>query len=152
VGLGYDAGKQQPDRKAVTPHVAMAVLRRCHGVVDMHVVFGGGLLVGGLLVIALLGYLFGRPNNPRWLNHELTAMLSSILPAAMIGLGAAYTLVGLLGEHRPIDLLALVGWLAIGFGLIWLVRRRRALLLQGAKAEAGSGVVPPGPGGPHRTA
>jgi hypothetical protein len=120
----------------------------------MHVVFGGGLLVAGLLVIAVLAYLFGRPDNPRWLDHELTAMLLSILPAAMIGLGAGYTLMGLLGDHRPIDLLALVGWLAIGFGLIWLVRRRRALLLQAAKApaEAESGVLPPGSGGPRRAA
>jgi drug/metabolite transporter (DMT)-like permease len=132
----------------------MVVLLRRHGVVDMHVILGGGLLVGGLLVIAVLAYLFGRPHNPRWVDHELTAMLLSILPTAMVGLGAGYTLMGLLGDHRPIDLLALLGWLAIGFGLIWLVRRRRALLLQAAKApaEAGSGVLPPGSGGPHRTA
>lgn len=120
----------------------------------MHVVVGGGLLVAGLLVIALLAYLFGRPRNPRWVDHELTAMLLSLPPAAMLGLGAAYTLTGLVGDHRPIDLLALVGWLAIGFGLIWLVRRRRALLLQAAKApaEARSGVLPPGPGGPRHPA
>jgi hypothetical protein len=116
----------------------------------MQVIFGGGLLVGGLLVIAVLAYLFGRPHNPRWVDHELTAMLLSILPTAMVGIGAGYTLMGV---DRPIDLLALVGWLAIGSGLIWLVRRRRALLLQTAKAaEAGSGVLPPGSGGPHRTA
>ena len=120
----------------------------------MHVIIGGGLLVCGLLVVALLTYLFARPHNPRWVDAELTAMLLTIVPTGMVGLGAGYTLLGLVGEHRPMDLAALVGWLAIGFGLIWLVRRRRALLLQAAKApaEAGSGVLPPGSGGPRRAA
>lgn len=121
----------------------------------MHVIIGGGLLVGGLLIVALLTYLFARADNPRWLNAELTAMLLSILPTALIGLGAGYTFIGLVGEHRPIDLAALVAWLAIGFGLIWLVRRRRALLIQAAEAATEAGVLPPaqpGPGGPHRTA
>src|ERR671918_2936002 len=113
----------------------------------MHVIIGGGLVVGGLLIVAALTFLFARPDNPRWVDAELTAMLLTILPTGLVGLGVGYTFLGLVGEHRPIDLAALVGWLAIGFGLIWLVRRRRALLLEAAKtaAEASSG-------GPHRTA
>jgi hypothetical protein len=133
----------------------MAVLLRLHGVVEMHVILGGGLLVAGLLIVAGLTYLFARPQNPRWVDSELAAMLLTIPPTAMIGLGAGYTLMGLVGDHRPIDLAALVAWLAIGFGLIWLVRRRRAVLLQAAATatEVGSGVMPePGPGGPHRAA
>jgi hypothetical protein len=96
----------------------------------MYVVIGGGLLAGGLFIVIVLTTVLQRAQDgPRWLNAELTAMLLCIPPAAMLGLGAAYVLVGLAGDHRPIDLAALVGWLAIGFGLLWLLRRRRAALL-----------------------
>jgi hypothetical protein len=89
----------------------------------------------------LLTTLLQRAHGgPRWLNADLTAMLLCIPPAGMLGLGAAYTLVGLFGEHRPIDLLALVGWLAIGFGLISLTRRRRRAAL--AVREAGASGSP----------
>jgi hypothetical protein len=119
----------------------------------MHVVVGGGLLTGGLLIVMLLTALFARKREPRWLNAELTAMLACIPAAAMLGLGMAYVLVGLAGDHRPIDLAALVGWLAIGFGILWMLRRRRAALVE--TTAAGSGVAPfeppdPGPGGPRR--
>jgi hypothetical protein len=113
----------------------------------MYVVVGGGLLAGGLLIVMLLTALFAREQGPRWLNAELTAML---------GVGAAYVLIGLAGDHRPIDLAALIGWLAIGAGLLWMLRRRRAALVATA-TEAGSGVLPfepptppgPGPEGPR---
>jgi hypothetical protein len=105
----------------------------------MYVVVGGGLLAGGLLIVMLLSALLQRAQRggPRWLRADLTAMLLCIPPAAMLGLGAAYVLVGLAGEHRPIDLAALAGWLAIGAGLLWLLRRRRAALV-GAAGGAGS--------------
>lgn len=90
----------------------------------MHVVIGGGLLAAGLLIVVFLAWLFDGTHGARWLNAELTAMLSTIVPTALIGLGAGNILVGLAGDHRPIDLAALVGWLAVGFGLIWLMRRR----------------------------
>lgn len=118
----------------------------------MHVVIGGGLLAGGLLIVVLLTSLFARTEGRGWLGAELTAMLLAIPPAAMIGLGAAFIAVGLVGDHRPIDLVALVGWLAIGAGLIWLMRRRRDLLT-GAKQSAAAdragmmAVQPPRPGG-----
>jgi hypothetical protein len=108
----------------------------------MHVVIGGGLLAGGLLVIVLLTALLQRgQGGPGWLNAELTAMLLCIVPTGMLGLGAGYTLLGLFGDHRPIDLLALVGWLALGAGLLWLLRRRRAALV---------GAVGSAPGSPDR--
>jgi hypothetical protein len=61
-------------------------------------------------------------------------MLHVILPIATIGLGAACIVVGLFGDHRPVDL-ALVGWLSIGAGLIGLMRWRRDLLT-GARQSA----------------
>ena len=100
----------------------------------MHVVIGGGLLAGGLLVVVLLTWLFARMEGRGWLGAELTAMLLSIPPAGMMGVGGAFIAVGLVGDHRPIDLAALVGWLAIGAGLIWLMRRRD--VLTGAKRSA----------------
>ena len=107
----------------------------------MYVVIGGGLLAGGLFIVMLLTTLLQRAHGgPRWLNADLTAMLLCIPPAGMLGLGAAYTLLGLFGDHRPIDLLALVGWLAIGFGLISLTRRRRRAAL--AVREAGASGSP----------
>jgi hypothetical protein len=124
----------------------------------MHVVVGGGLLAGGLFIVMLLTALFARKQGPRWLNAELTAMLLCIPPTAMLGVGAAYVVVGLAGEHRPIDLAALVAWLAIGSGILWTLRRRRAALVAAATpTEAGSGVLPfdsprppdSGPGGPR---
>jgi hypothetical protein len=119
----------------------------------MHVVVGGGLLAGGLLIVMLLTALFARKRGPRWLNAELTAMLACIPPAAMLGLGAAYVLVGLAGDHRPIDLAALVGWLAIGFGIIWMLRRRRAALVATAGARPFAPPSPPDSGpGPRRAA
>ncbi|MGH6898288.1 MAG: hypothetical protein ACREH3_14835 [Geminicoccales bacterium] len=125
----------------------------------MYVVIGGGLLAGGLLIVVLLTSLFHRARGPRWLNAELTAMLLCLPPAGMLGLGAAYVLTGLAGDHRPIDLVALIGWLAIGFGLLWLLRRRRAALA--GAAEGGPEVLsfepptppkPKSPGRPHRAA
>jgi hypothetical protein len=111
----------------------------------MYVVVGGGLLAGGLFIVVLLTALFQRaPGGPRWLNADLTAMLACIPPAGMLGLGAAYVLVGLAGDHRPIDLAALIGWLAIGFGLLWLLRRRRAALAGAVEGAPGS------PGRPDR--
>jgi hypothetical protein len=100
----------------------------------MYVVIGGGLLAGGLFIVMVLTTVFQRAQGggPRWLNADLTAMLACIPPAAMLGLGAAYVLVGLAGDHRPVDLAALAGWLAIGFGLLWLLRRRRAALVGAA--------------------
>jgi hypothetical protein len=124
----------------------------------MYVVVGGGLLAGGLLIVMLLTSLFARRQGPRWLNAELTAMLLCIPPTAMLGVGAAYVLIGLAGDHRPIDLAALIGWLAIGAGLLWMLRRRRAALVATVTAtEAGSDVLPfeppappdPSPGGPR---
>jgi hypothetical protein len=123
----------------------------------MNVVVGGGLLAGGLLIITILTALFHRKRGPRWLNADVTAMLLCIPPAIMVGVGAAFTLAGLAGDHRPVDLAALVAWLAIGFGLIWMQRRRRAALVETA-SEVGSGVQPfeprpprdPGPGGRPR--
>jgi hypothetical protein len=105
----------------------MAVLLRLHGRKGMHVVIGGGLLAGGLLIVVLLTSLFARARGG-WLDAELTAMLLTIPPAGMIGVGAAFVMIGLAGDHRPIDLAALVAWLAIGGGLIWLMRRRRKAL------------------------
>jgi hypothetical protein len=102
----------------------------------MHVVVGGGLLAGGLLIVLLLTALFARAQGRGWLNADLTALLAAIPPAVMMGIGAAYILVGLFGDHRPIDLLALVGWLAIGAGLIWVMRRRREALAAAAAVAA----------------
>ena len=90
----------------------------------MHVVIGGGLLAGGLLIVVFLAWLFDGTHGPSWLNAEVTAMLLTIVPTALMGFGAGNILVGLAGDHRPIDLVALLGWLVIGFGLIWLMRRR----------------------------
>jgi hypothetical protein len=131
-----------------------AVLLRLRGRNGMHVVVGGGLFAGGLLMVMVLASLFERKLGPRWLHAELTAMLLCIPTAAMLGLGVAYILVGLAGDHRPIDLAALAGWLAIGFGILWMLRRRRAALVETA-TPAGSGAPPfeppdPGPGGPRR--
>jgi hypothetical protein len=115
----------------------------------MHVVIGGGLLAGGLLIVALLISLFARAEGRGWLNAELTAMLLTIPPTAMLGLGAAFIFVGLAGDHRPIDLVALLGWLAIGAGLIWLMRRRREALMRSiVRAEGAVGVMPLEPPGP----
>jgi hypothetical protein len=108
----------------------------------MHVVIGGGLLAGGLLIVVLLTALFARAHGRGWLNADLTALLAAIPPAVMMGTGAAFVLVGLFGDHRPIDLLALLGWLAIGAGLIWVMRRRRAALA-GAVAETSARRRPP---------
>jgi len=115
------------------------------------------LLAGGLLIITVLTALFHRKRGLRWLDADVTAMLLCIPPAIMVGVGAAFILAGLAGDHRPVDLAALIAWLAIGFGLIWMQRRRRAALV-GTATEVGSGVQPfepptprdPGPGGPPR--
>ena len=68
----------------------------------------------------------------------LTALLLTIPPTVMIGVGAAFVLVGLFGDHRPIDLLALLGWLAIGAALIWVMRRRREALTGGKAIGPGT--------------
>jgi hypothetical protein len=44
----------------------------------------------------------------------------------------------LFSDHGPVDLAALVGWLSIGAGLIWLMRRRRDLLTR-CQAERDGG-------------
>jgi hypothetical protein len=123
----------------------------------MHVVVGGGLLAGGLLVVLLLTALFARAQGRGWLDSDFAALVLTIPPTVMMGVGAAYVLVGLFGDHRPVDLLALVGWLAIGAGLIWVMRRRREALAGAAAvaAEDRAGVAPfepPGPPGSERSA
>jgi hypothetical protein len=113
----------------------------------MYVVIGGGLLAGGLFIVVLLTALLQRAQGgPSWLNADLTAMLLCIVPTGLLGLGAGYTLLGLFGDHRPIDLLALVGWLALGAGLLWVLRRRRAALIGTPEGGPGS------PGRPDRAA
>jgi hypothetical protein len=120
----------------------------------MHVVVGGGLLAGGLLIVLLLTALFARAQGRGWLDSDFAALVLTIPPTVMIGVGAAYVLVGLFGDHRPIDLLALVGWLAIGAGLIWVMRRRReALTGPGVVApEGGAGIAPFEPPAPETSA
>jgi hypothetical protein len=110
----------------------------------MHVVIGGGLLAGGLLIVVLLTALFARTEGRGWLGAELTAMLLTIPPVGMMGLGAAFIAVGLAGDHRPIDLVALICWLAIGAGLIWLMRRRREALTGGRVPGTGMAGYEPG--------
>jgi hypothetical protein len=79
-------------------------------------------------------------------------MLLTIPPAAMIALGAAFIVVGLAGDHLPIDLVALLGWLAIGAGLLWQVRRRREALIAKVRAEGAAGPMPLEPPGPKSPA
>ena len=64
----------------------------------MHVVIGGGLLAGGLLIVVLLTALFARAQGRGWLDADLTALLLTFPPAVMMGVGAAFVLVN---DHDP---------------------------------------------------
>jgi hypothetical protein len=100
---------------------------------------GSGLLIGGLLAL-----LFRHPNPPRWARPEIVPMLLCLPLTGMIGVGLAYTIVGLWqlanGTGEPLELVALAG-VVIGLALVWRVfgiRRRLAAYASAAAEPRGS--------------
>jgi hypothetical protein len=85
---------------------------------------GSFMLGSGILIVVLLALLFQRPNPPRWTRPEIVPMLICVPITGMIGVGLAYTIIGLWqlanGTGEPLELVVLAG-VVIGLVLVWRV-------------------------------
>jgi heme A synthase len=85
----------------------------------------GSCLAGSaILITALLALLFRRPNPPRWTRPQIVPMLICLPITGIIGVGLAFTAVGVWqlvnGTGDLLDLLTLAA-VVIGLALVWRV-------------------------------
>jgi hypothetical protein len=85
----------------------------------------GSCLAGSaILITGLLALLFRRPNPPRWTRPQIVPMLICLPITGIIGVGLAFTAVGVWqlvnGTGDLLDLLTLAA-VVIGLALVWRV-------------------------------
>jgi hypothetical protein len=135
--------QQQPDRKAVTPHVPMAVLLRFHGEDAMYIVMGSAMVAVGLIAASLLAWVFRSSTTPGWLSSDLAAMLLCIPVTALIGLGAGYVFFGLSHGIGAVEAAALIACAAVLWGVRWTLQRHLPAPVVVGTAGTGLSARPP---------
>ena len=110
----------------------------------MHIVEGSAMVALGLVAISLMAWLFRGQRAPRWLRSDLAAMLLCIPVTGLIGLGAGYVLLGLTHGIGVVEVVALLGCVALLLGVRWMIRRH----LPAPAAVGVVGLEPPAAGTP----